>query len=448
MQKVVNPLDAWKLSHRATDSIDLFGRVQFSAERHHPIYNIDVDSALRYPRCTEGFALDFVFEVGVREARCNLSVGSFTSDALSSTGDLRANPPTRPSSTALELRCPTGESVLHPRASGSSKIRIGEIRDYRTEQQPENERFDSHFGPSNHAPSSPVLPTWDDTKRLRVRVVSVQLAADWHGVELDISSSGGLAPHTLKDYRREVVQFFGHAGIPWDRVTLTELTAYSASIAPSRTRIAYAALRNFWRWMRASGYEVTDPGFELMPYHKQTKKVPSAFTKDEVKRLVEAARSLSPKTEGILVLFYTTGVRARELEGVLPTDVTLDGLVVRVPKRKPGDQAKERIVPLTPDGRRAVELLLTNRRPRDRATLIGIGYEAAWRRVKEAGLWAGVDDVHPHKFRATAATHMLRSGIDIKTVAAVLGHSSIATTYRYLATDSASAKAAVATLNL
>jgi integrase len=61
---------------------------------------------------------------------------------------------------------------------------------------------------------------------------------------------------------------------------------------------------------------------------------------------------------------------------------------------------------------------------------------------------AGLDDVHPHAFRSTAATHMLRSGIDIKTVAEVLGHSSIATTYRYLATDSASAKAAVATLNL
>jgi integrase len=152
------------------------------------------------------------------------------------------------------------------------------------------------------------------------------------------AESGGLAPTPLKDYRREVVQFFGHAGVPWDRVTLTELTAYSASLAPSRTRIAYAALRNFWRWMRASGYDVVDPGFELMPYHKQRRKVPAAFSRDEVRRLVEAARRLSPKTEGIVVLLYTTGLRARELASVRPRDVTDDGLVVGDPKRKPGGQ--------------------------------------------------------------------------------------------------------------
>jgi integrase/recombinase XerD len=63
-------------------------------------------------------------------------------------------------------------------------------------------------------------------------------------------------------------------------------------------------------------------------------------------------------------------------------------------------------------------------------------------------LKAGVKDVHPHKFRATAATHMLRAGIDVKTVATVLGHSSLQTTMGYLATDDPHMKAAVATLTL
>lgn len=43
----------------------------------------------------------------------------------------------------------------------------------------------------------------------------------------------------------------------------------------------------------------------------------------------------------------------------------------------------------------------------------------------------GVEDIHLHNLRHTAATYMLKSGIDIKTISRILGHASVSTTEIY-----------------
>ncbi|MDD5502217.1 MAG: tyrosine-type recombinase/integrase [Candidatus Thermoplasmatota archaeon] len=56
--------------------------------------------------------------------------------------------------------------------------------------------------------------------------------------------------------------------------------------------------------------------------------------------------------------------------------------------------------------------------------------------VKDAGRKVGIPWMHPHLFRHYAAVSWLRAGIDVATVQQLLGHSSVATTSRYLhATD-------------
>jgi site-specific recombinase XerD len=44
----------------------------------------------------------------------------------------------------------------------------------------------------------------------------------------------------------------------------------------------------------------------------------------------------------------------------------------------------------------------------------------------------GIEDIHLHNTRHTAATYMLKSGIDIKTVQKILGHASVTTTEIYI----------------
>ncbi len=53
------------------------------------------------------------------------------------------------------------------------------------------------------------------------------------------------------------------------------------------------------------------------------------------------------------------------------------------------------------------------------------------RDVARLGAAAGIDDLHPHRLRHTAATRWLRAGVDIVTVAELLGHSLVETTRLY-----------------
>jgi len=57
------------------------------------------------------------------------------------------------------------------------------------------------------------------------------------------------------------------------------------------------------------------------------------------------------------------------------------------------------------------------------------GIEAAVRRL---GVAAGVENVHPHRFRRTLATDLVRKDVPIQDVAAILGHADLRTTQVYV----------------
>lgn len=52
--------------------------------------------------------------------------------------------------------------------------------------------------------------------------------------------------------------------------------------------------------------------------------------------------------------------------------------------------------------------------------------------VRSIGKRAGVENVHPHRFRRTGATMALRQGMPILQVSKMLGHNSLETTQIYL----------------
>lgn len=54
---------------------------------------------------------------------------------------------------------------------------------------------------------------------------------------------------------------------------------------------------------------------------------------------------------------------------------------------------------------------------------------------------AGVDNVHPHRFRRTFATGLADRGMDIQEIRKLLGHSNINTTLEYVYTSDEKAHA-------
>ena len=62
------------------------------------------------------------------------------------------------------------------------------------------------------------------------------------------------------------------------------------------------------------------------------------------------------------------------------------------------------------------------------------------KRLNEIAEVAGVENVHPHRFRRTLATNLINHGMAIQEVASILGHDRIDTTMTYVYIDKINVK--------
>lgn len=144
------------------------------------------------------------------------------------------------------------------------------------------------------------------------------------------------------------------------------------------------------------------------------------------------------RDRALIETLYGCGLRASEACGLRLPDVDFSGGFLRVTGK--GD--KERIVPLVGTCRSVLERFVTETRPLFRpvgdvlfTTRSGnpMRREDVWRVVQKRGQKAGISlsRLHPHILRHSFATHLLRRGMDLRTLQELLGHASIGTTERY-----------------
>jgi site-specific recombinase XerD len=147
------------------------------------------------------------------------------------------------------------------------------------------------------------------------------------------------------------------------------------------------------------------------------------------------------------VLLLSTGMRRSEIAQISLEDLDLENRQLLVH----GKGAKERVVPLADQAVAAIEQYLPHRvqTQSHRLFVSQFGEPISGRAISrmlartlgKAGL-AG-KGITPHKLRHTFATHLIRSGADIRTVQELLGHADIGTTARYLHSDVRTKLAAV-----
>jgi integrase/recombinase XerD len=145
------------------------------------------------------------------------------------------------------------------------------------------------------------------------------------------------------------------------------------------------------------------------------------------------------RNRAILELLYGCGLRVSELVGLRVQDVVFETRTLRC--RGKGD--KERIVPIGEYALEALKYYLAGPRERlagknkndvlfvntrgNRLTRQGI-----WNILKKWAQAHGVDEnVYPHIFRHSFATHLLDHGADLRSVQEMLGHADISTTQIY-----------------
>jgi integrase/recombinase XerD len=201
-----------------------------------------------------------------------------------------------------------------------------------------------------------------------------------------------------------------------------------------------ATLRSWMRFLAAEGVLVDAEN--LPPLPGREKKLPQILTEGEVDRLLEACEGSDPpalRDRALVELAYGCGLRAGELARLDVVDVMLQSGFLKIR----GKGGRERIVPLVGKVRGRVERYLNEGRDRFspektcRFFVSRNGHplqrEDIWRTIRKRGHAAGISSsrLHPHILRHSFATHLLRRGMDLRTLQELLGHSSIMTTEKY-----------------
>ena len=151
----------------------------------------------------------------------------------------------------------------------------------------------------------------------------------------------------------------------------------------------------------------------------------------------------------VIALMARAGLRVSEVVSLDMADVTLNSRSGHTLVRR-GKGLKERRVPLSLETRKAIAAYLEVRPDRkqfmeepdalflSRTGERRIDARAIQRMVEAAAQRAGISRrVTPHTLRHTFATRFLRTGGDLATLQAVLGHANLSTTARYLHPDAA-----------
>lgn len=254
----------------------------------------------------------------------------------------------------------------------------------------------------------------------------------------------GRSDNTIRGYRHDLEQITeGLTQV--DELTLAYMRAHLAatqhlSAATRQRRVASA--KSFVRWASKQGYSRQAAGIERLVTPKSAKSMARPHSVEDAMSLCDTlrARALPSQMEAnswcLLELLYGLGLRIEEAVGINLQDIDVGGMKLRILGK--GD--KERALPFGPNQLAPIMILMLVRRPKnpdDPALFIGdkggrLNQRQARRFYDEACEVAGVEKLHPHALRHSCATHMLEGGADIRFVAEQLGHSSLATTQRYL----------------
>ncbi len=293
---------------------------------------------------------------------------------------------------------------------------------------------------------------------------------------LQYKSAEGLAPVTVTGYERDLrlwIEYQGDRDIGQIRsqhivAFLTYLrTDYvprriagdnSQKLTPKTIYNIYVSLASFFTWASRE-FQLENP-VKGVPRPRVPADPPvEPFKKEEVEALIKACdfsqeavtdrrrkfimpRPTAKRDKAILLTLLDTGLRAGELCALRVADVDMRTGRVQV---RPGEEGKAkggkgRIVYLGKSARRFLWRYLAEREDgEDGEAPLFVGMlqrpfnpDALRLVINSLGEKAGVRKCHPHRFRHTFAITYLRSGGDVFTLKALLGHSDLTMVQHYV----------------
>jgi len=267
-----------------------------------------------------------------------------------------------------------------------------------------------------------------------------------------------LSPRTVDAYTYDVGNFLDflelHRGETIDLGALKEVspadvrgwlaTRRSAGLGPRGVARAVSGLRTFFLFLQKQGLAENMAIRRVRP-PKLPPSVPKPVSVEGAQALLDEAELMSnepwiaARNVAVLTLLYGAGLRISEALDLNRDCLPLpEALVVK------GKGNKERVVPLLPQAREAVETYV-GLCPFNDGRAGPFFFGARGKRLNPRivqGLMQNLrrglglpESATPHALRHAFATHLLGAGGDLRAIQELLGHASLSTTQRYTSVD-------------
>lgn len=256
----------------------------------------------------------------------------------------------------------------------------------------------------------------------------------------------GKSEKTINKYRPELENLVNFLNKNISEITSYDLRYYLAMYKEHR-QISNRTLENmrktissFFGWLQSEGFITHNPA-KAVRQIKYEKVVRKPFTPVERERIKNACNSI--RDLALTEFLYSSGLRVSE---VVSLDISNIDFMLKE-ATVIGKGGKERKFYLSDICMLYLKNYLESRTDRNPALFVSVrssserisksGIEAMLKRLGER---ANVENVHPHRYRRTLASDLVKKGVPIQDIAEILGHADLRTTQVYVCLDQESVK--------
>ncbi|KKP35428.1 MAG: Tyrosine recombinase XerD subunit [candidate division TM6 bacterium GW2011_GWF2_32_72] len=262
-----------------------------------------------------------------------------------------------------------------------------------------------------------------------------------------------VARNTFAAYKNDINQFVTFLNTKrvgsFEELTLDHLKKFlqylvkSEISASSRSR-KLSALKVLFEYLERN-CGITNFTTDLS-YPKLEKKLPEYLNENEISTFLQTASldssPIGVRNKTMLYLLYTSGMRISELVNCKLSDFQFDSQFFKIS----GKGGKERLMPLPKMMFELLQLYIKDVHSKFTAKhstdcLFPVLYAGQIKPITRQSLWKIVSDVwaktgikksiSPHKLRHSFATHLLKEGVDLRSLQMLLGHENISTVQIY-----------------
>ena len=250
----------------------------------------------------------------------------------------------------------------------------------------------------------------------------------------------GKSKKTIDVYVRVLKLFSEFLGIPFDEIGTYDIRYYLASMKEKglsdRTLENYRSyISAFYQWLTKEDFIAKNPCDKINPI-KYKEEIRKPFTETEIDKIRSHCTTI--RNRALVEMLLSSGIRVAELSNLQISDIDFNSLSVHI---REGKGAKERVSYMTSVCAMHLKAYLLQRFDNNPALFVSdrknqqlnpSGIRFILKSIEKA---SNIEDIHPHRFRRTFATNLAKRGMDVQTIARLMGHSNIQTTMIYVAMD-------------